>query len=116
LDVHGNQYGLLTASKCFMASKMDCTTCHDPHRRNDRPLKSYATICMSCHQNPEKLHALSTLQTQGGLVNKCINCHMPAQPSDAISIQAIDGEKMVPYLVRNHFIKIYRSLPASNRL
>ena len=34
MDVHGNQYQLLTASRCFRESGgMVCTTCHDPHRR-----------------------------------------------------------------------------------
>jgi hypothetical protein len=31
LDVHGNQYGLLTASKCFKMSSMDCSSCHHVH-------------------------------------------------------------------------------------
>ncbi|MEX1241266.1 MAG: multiheme c-type cytochrome [Cyclobacteriaceae bacterium] len=31
LDVHGNQYGLLRASKCFRMSSMDCSSCHNEH-------------------------------------------------------------------------------------
>ena len=41
LDVHGNQYGLLTRSKCFKETPtMDCASCHNPHenRRGDTSL------------------------------------------------------------------------------
>jgi hypothetical protein len=31
LDVHANQYGLLTSSKCFRMSQMDCSSCHHVH-------------------------------------------------------------------------------------
>ena len=29
IDVHGNQFGLLAANKCFKMSGMTCTTCHN---------------------------------------------------------------------------------------
>ena len=30
-EVHGNQYGMLASSKCFIKSEMTCSTCHRPH-------------------------------------------------------------------------------------
>jgi len=43
IDVHGNQYGLLTASACFKKSEaLNCTTCHNAHenqRDNLRAIK-----------------------------------------------------------------------------
>jgi hypothetical protein len=47
LDVHGNQYGLLTASKCFkMSAEMDCSSCHDPHKT-----KKFKTAPKYFHEN-----------------------------------------------------------------
>jgi hypothetical protein len=37
VDVHGNQVALLERSRCFRASSMTCTTCHDVHRTQRDP-------------------------------------------------------------------------------
>ena len=50
LDVHGNQLALLERSKCFINSKMTCSTCHDVHSpqrevSNFREVFSSVTRC-----------------------------------------------------------------------
>lgn len=107
LDVHGNQFALLSASKCFKLSEMDCTTCHNPHS-NTTNVISYARICMSCHQPAKHNECKLATKLGASLVSKCIDCHMPAQPSDAIRVESQGGKMVVPYLVRNHFIKVYK--------
>jgi len=108
LDVHGNQYGLLTASKCFYNSKMDCTTCHDMHTKANKRLDMYAKVCIGCHQNAEQKHDKLAFTNKAGLIAKCIDCHMPAQSSTAINVRSPGGKLAVPYSVRNHFIRIYK--------
>src|SRR5690606_1855563 len=50
LDVHGNQYGLLTSSKCFEMSDMDCSSCHNVHVKETRKLEVFSSRCMNCHK------------------------------------------------------------------
>ncbi len=64
-EVHGNQYGLLAASKCFrMSGTMTCTSCHTMHGAEGNGmathgptesgmrdgLAAYSQKCMSCHK------------------------------------------------------------------
>ncbi len=107
-DVHGNQLGLLSQSKCFKKSeKMDCMTCHNPHENASQNLISYSKICMSCHQ--ETKHSESTLNTKAGksLANNCVECHMPKQMSNAITFQASNSKKKSNYMLRTHKITVY---------
>ncbi|GEP97213.1 multiheme c-type cytochrome [Chitinophaga cymbidii] len=108
LDVHGNQYQLLTASKCFTQSKqMNCSTCHDPHTTERNNMQVFSRRCMSCHQADSghfcKLKTLpaSTLQ------QNCIDCHMPALPSGSITLLTNGQESPIPDSVRTHLITIY---------
>ena len=107
LDVHGNQYGLLTASKCFQQSQMDCGTCHDVHRGQEGDLRGYSQRCMSCHGSVQ--HSAATLQAARGAVlsDNCIDCHMPALPSQKIRLELSDTGKVIANLVRTHRIAIY---------
>ncbi len=107
-DVHGNQLGLLSQSKCFKKSeKMDCMTCHNPHEDASQNLASYSKICMSCHQ--ETKHSQMTLNTKAGklLANNCVECHMPKQDSKAIRFQKSNTAAISSYSLRTHKIAIY---------
>jgi Cytochrome c554 and c-prime len=108
LDVHGNQYGLLTASKCFKASQMDCSSCHDVHKNEFNSPKIFSQRCMNCHNNNN--HDTCTVKPPAGVVlsNNCIDCHMPALPSGKIKLEVATAGKMVPDLVRTHRIAVYR--------
>ncbi len=107
LDVHGNQSGLLAASKCYLMSSMECTTCHNPHVNESADMRIYSQRCMKCHN--EANHNFCTMAPKIGaaISNNCIDCHMPLKPSNVISVAAGGGATQVPYLVRTHRIAIY---------
>jgi nitrate reductase cytochrome c-type subunit len=108
LDVHGNQYGLLTLSKCFVQSQMTCGSCHDSHKNETEQLAVFSQRCMSCHlpENKDnfcKLHDIA----QSVLKQNCIDCHMPQQKSAAIVFSDYETGKKTAAKMRTHFIKIY---------
>ncbi|MEO8535554.1 MAG: cytochrome c3 family protein [Flavobacterium sp.] len=107
-DVHGNQLGLLSQSKCFKKSQaMDCMSCHNPHQDASQNLASYSKICMSCHQ--ETKHKAATVKTlsKSMLENNCVECHMPKQDSKAIHFQQSNHAPITSYSLRTHKIGIY---------
>jgi hypothetical protein len=102
LDVHANQYGLFSASKCFTGSRtMTCTSCHNVHIKESGNLSIYAPKCMNCHKQSD--HTFCTLQAQEGfsMEANCVNCHMPLMDSKNIIMSSS------PELVRTHRIGIY---------
>lgn len=107
-DVHGNQMGLLSQSKCFKKSPtMDCMSCHNPHQDASQHLASYSKICMSCHQQTK--HKAATVKTLSKtmLANNCVECHMPKQDSKAIYFQQSNKAPITSYSLRTHKIGIY---------
>ncbi|MDB5091694.1 MAG: hypothetical protein JWR09_5688 [Mucilaginibacter sp.] len=107
LDVHGNQNGLLAASKCFLMSNMDCNTCHNVHVNESANLVAYSQKCTKCHN--ETNHNFCKMAPKLGTLikNNCIDCHMPLKPSNVISVASKGGKKEIPYLVRTHHITVY---------
>ncbi len=108
LDVHGNQYGLLTASRCFKMSRMDCSSCHNVHVKEANKVELFSQRCTTCHTTAN--HNFCTQPALPGLTlrNNCIDCHMPALPSTKIFLEVEDRSRSTPYLVRTHKIGIYR--------
>ena len=117
LDVHGNQYGLLTTSKCFKTSAMDCSSCHNVHADEFNQPATFSLRCMSCHGQPGQAAQTKTAAHQAGctfppvkemkLENNCIDCHMPALPSQKILLRLSGASTPVHDLVRTHHIGIY---------
>lgn len=108
LDVHGNQYGLLSSSKCFkMAAQMDCSSCHNVHRNEVNSTQLFSQRCMNCHQEAAHNTCTFPVVKERALYNNCIDCHMPALPSKKILLQMSDTGKAVHDLVRTHRIGIY---------
>ena len=107
IDVHGNQFGLLAASKCFQGSEMTCTSCHNPHKNEKGKLEVMSTRCRSCHSSEHgKLCKMTA--TIGSAINKnCIDCHMPKQASRSIAVLLQESRGPTPVLMRTHLIKIY---------
>ncbi|HLZ45532.1 MAG TPA: hypothetical protein VKQ05_07620 [Gemmatimonadales bacterium] len=111
VDVHGNQVALLAKSRCFQHSQMTCITCHDLHREQG-DVAELSGRCLTCH----------TLQSCGlfpkyaeALRGRCVDCHMPALPSNTIIANERSGQYRVK--VRTHWIKLYPELhvlPLSN--
>jgi hypothetical protein len=107
IDVHGNQYGLLAASKCFEMSEMKCTTCHNVHEKETGKLEAFSSRCMNCH-NPEKGHTCKmTARIGPSIMQNCIDCHMPKQVSHTVSVFLQGEEKPTAALMRTHYIKPY---------
>ncbi|MDP4252564.1 MAG: multiheme c-type cytochrome [Bacteroidota bacterium] len=114
-EVHGNQYGLLLSSRCFIRSQIDCSSCHHVHAREVNDPKLFSQRCIACHN--EAAHNTCTMHPTPGLVlsDNCIDCHMPALASQKIAIQGsgmskelLSGaSKATPALVRTHRIAIY---------
>lgn len=107
-DVHGNQYGLLSQSKCFLESKtMDCITCHSPHNDKTQSLSSFSQKCMSCHSEAKNNFCTTKVLPGISLKNNCIDCHMPKKASGVIGFFLSGKPEMSPYLLRTHNIGIY---------
>lgn len=106
VDVHGNQVALTQRSRCYQASQMTCTTCHDVHAP-ERAAAAYSEKCLQCHKETQ-CGEFSKLGVK--LRENCIDCHMPVQDSDLII--ANRGQTQIKARMRNHWIKVY--LPASS--
>ncbi len=107
LDVHGNQYGLLTSSACFIKSEsMDCMTCHNPHNK-ERGNSMFNQKCMQCHDSLSKGCSKDSQMANNTLTNDCIACHMPLSPSTTMQLQLDKDSTTVPVYIRTHLIGIY---------
>lgn len=110
LDVHGNQLGLLSSSKCFKSSQMDCSSCHNVHRNEVNDPVLFSSRCMTCHQ--ENSPDACTFNPPKGLVlsKNCIDCHMPLLASRKIFLQMDNPRNSTSDLVRTHRIAIYKDI------
>lgn len=101
-DVHADQVGLLQRSRCYLGSpKMTCSTCHDVHAP-EKPAVSYSARCMTCHT----VSSCGISKTLGARISdKCIDCHMPVQQTNAIVSET--GDKTLRTSMRTHWIRVY---------
>ena len=113
LDVHGNQCQLLSSSKCFINSNMDCATCHNVHNNQRDQIALYSQKCISCHQQVNHIFIKHTPALAAVIKNNCIDCHMPVKPSSAIALNTAQKSTVVPYMVRTHHIAVYPDLTLS---
>ena len=103
--MHGNQLGLLQASKCFRLSKtMTCITCHNIHKNERGKTELFSQRCMSCHIEKHKTIAGIS---NNNLIKNCIDCHMPLQTSRSISFLLQGKEQPVNAKMRTHYITVY---------
>ena len=108
IDVHGKQYQLLIASKCYLNNNsLTCNTCHNTHVDENNDLKVFSAKCISCHDHPNHDNVNTDIGIRTGFLNNCIDCHMPARPSALITMKAQTHLVPIPALVRTHFISIY---------
>jgi len=107
LDVHGNPYGLLAASKCFMHTEtLQCTTCHNTHEEERGNLALFSTRCMQCHAENSASFCKMKQMPLYVLEKNCIDCHMPVKKSKMLTVEN-DNEKNMPATLRSHFIAVY---------
>jgi hypothetical protein len=105
VDVHGNQVQLLKQSRCFQASSMTCSTCHDVHRPQ-RDAAGFSEHCLSCHQARQ----CGRYRTLGDRITQnCVDCHMPLAESETL-VSDSNGREIKPR-VRNHRIAVYPDSP-----
>ena len=99
----------LTWSRCYTESdnKLDCVTCHNPHRDAETSAQLYVSRCLQCHSS-----AGAAVKPTGSLANEtdtsrqrscpvqpasgCIECHMPTRES-----------AMAHAVFTDHFIRIH---------
>jgi len=72
----------LAMSRCFMQqneihqpNRLDCLTCHDPHRPAEKSAEFYVSKCLACHGASESQAGECTSIQTG---DNCRNCHMPS--------------------------------------
>lgn len=106
-DVHGNQYRLLSRSKCFINSElMNCATCHDPHKNQRDNTEVFNQKCMSCHNmNTMVCASEESLRLEND--NNCIACHMPLMPSNSMKAQVEKDSLETSFYIRTHLIGVY---------
>jgi hypothetical protein len=108
MDVHGNQNQLLSESKCFQKSNLDCTTCHNTHVSERGMTALYNEHCQLCHTSGNHFCKMANDSNMTVIKNNCTRCHMPEQASSAIRVQAAANSNMaIPTLVVSHRIAIY---------
>lgn len=112
IDVHGNQYGLLLASKCFkMSGTMECNTCHNTHQQERGNLKLFSQRCMNCHTEANHNFCKMTTVSVSELKINCIDCHMPKKQSKTLTLELEGKTKNTPAILRSHLIAIYPNKP-----
>lgn len=104
VDVHGNQFGLLKASKCFTQSTMTCSSCHNVHENEKGNLLLYSQRCATCHT---KQHKPIPDVTNEQITANCIDCHMPAKPSRTLTLYVSNEETPAVAYIRSHYVSIY---------
>jgi len=110
IDVHGNQYGLLAASKCFKNSKiLTCVTCHNTHENEKGKTALFSQRCATCHNDKHDGAVLCKMtKTIGPQISKnCTGCHMPEEPSMAIAVLLQDDVIPTRASMHTHLIKPY---------
>jgi hypothetical protein len=109
IDVHGNQYGLLRASKCFKASNtLTCTSCHNSHANERGNKVLFSQRCMACHQPKGDHFCTNKTMPAAKLAANCIDCHMPEQPSRAIAVFLPGKASPTAAMIRSHYISVHQ--------
>jgi hypothetical protein len=86
-DVHGNQTGLLKASRCYQQSRtMTCATCHDVHTVQ-RDTAALSMRCAACH----------ACKSDQATPARCVDCHMPLEQSKLIEVQSYRTHRIAVY-------------------
>jgi hypothetical protein len=107
IDVHGNQLGLLSLSKCFAMSTMTCISCHNTHENENGKIALFSQRCMTCHSEGHGKSCKMSASIGPAITQDCIDCHMPKQPSHAVSVYLEGADTPTPALMRTHLIKVY---------
>ncbi len=114
IDVHGNQYGLLAASKCFrLNDRLTCSSCHNTHEKERGNTALFSQRCISCHAAGHEKICPKAATIGEAITTNCIDCHMPLQSSRAIAVFLPGKTAPTAALIRSHYIRIYPEAAAS---
>lgn len=80
----------LVQSPCFLQqnevllddgkpARLDCISCHDPHRPSPRDWQVHAAVCLKCH---DTAHQRAPDCTAAARDSNCLSCHMPPVPAN----------------------------------
>lgn len=65
---------LITSTEGHRRQRLDCVTCHNPHRAAETRTEFYVAKCLNCHGvETGKSAPCSSVQT----TTQCLQCHMP---------------------------------------
>jgi hypothetical protein len=71
----------LSNSRCYNPDdrRINCASCHDPHKQDTRDPRSYDSRCLACHARPEGSAASGSKIPPACPVatRDCVSCHMP---------------------------------------
>ncbi len=107
IDVHGNQLGLLSLSRCFTLTQMTCTSCHSVHEKEENKTAVFSQRCQNCHSEAKTKICKMTTELGPAISKNCIDCHMPRQPSHAVAVFLQGATAPTPAFMRTHYIKVY---------
>jgi len=111
IDVHGNQYLMLAASKCFKNSQMTCLSCHDAHKNESAQTAQFYVKCETCHKSASHNDCkLASTVSRDILRTNCINCHMPEEASKAIMVIRQGESIPTSAHMRAHYIAVYKDI------
>jgi hypothetical protein len=109
LDVHGNQYALMKASRCFTQNQtLTCGSCHSPHQKERENLSAFSQRCITCHQQATHSFMAEEKVPSATVTANCIDCHMPLKASGVITLLTDQKTAARPDFIRTHLIKIYK--------
>jgi hypothetical protein len=86
---------------------MNCSSCHNPHTPETGNMQAFSRRCMNCHQAGSKGFCTLASLPVATLSQNCIDCHMPALPSNAITLLTNGAANPTPDSVRTHLITLY---------
>lgn len=104
LDSHGNQYGMLSQSKCFLKSNMTCLTCHSVHENEKGKVVDFSNRCMTCHAEGTKSFCTTKKLAVSRLKQNCIQCHMPEKNSNSVRMLLQGESTPMPAKMHVHYI------------
>jgi len=91
-----------------MSESMTCNSCHNSHKNERGNIALFSQRCMTCHNKEHGNFCRINPALVSSLKENCIDCHMPAKPSQSIVIFSPGQEIPKAAIFRSHFISIYQ--------
>jgi hypothetical protein len=102
----------LTWSRCYTESndRLDCVTCHDPHRDASTSTEYYEARCLSCHSQEQRSEALKDQRQRDKLPDTLVQTTCPINPkTGCISCHMPTVKTIIPHSpFTDHFIRVHR--------